>query len=138
MTNKLDFKQVMMAGLIAAAVSVIINSILFFVFKTMGWITDDIFVQPNQPLTIAPVIISSIVPTLLASLVFFLLEKYTQSGFKIFSIVSILLMLLSLALPFTGIPNVSTKYALALEPMHFVVPLVLLYFLNNSKKSNNA
>lgn len=43
-------------------------------------------------------------------------------------------MLLSLALPFTGIPNVTTKYALALEPMHLVVPLVLLYFINRSKK----
>lgn len=136
MTNKLNFKQVMMAGLTAAAVSAIVNVILFFIFKTMGWITDDIFVQPNQPLTVVPVIISSIFPTLIASIVFFLFDKYTQNGFKIFSIVSIILMLLSLAAPFAGIPNVTTKYALALEPMHFVVPLVLLYFINRSKKTN--
>jgi hypothetical protein len=136
MTNKLNFKQIMIAGLTAALVSVIINSILFFIFKVIGWITDDIFVQPNQPLTVVPVIISSIAPTLIASVVFFLMEKYTQNGFKIFSIVSIVLMLLSLAMPFTGIPNVTTKYALALEPMHFVVPLVLLYCINKAQKSN--
>ncbi len=136
MTNKLNFKQVMMAGLTAAAVSTIINAILFLISKKMGWITDDIFVQPNQPLTIAPVIMASIVPTLVASTVFFLIEKYTQNGFRIFSILSIILMLLSLGGPFKGIPNVTTTYALALSTMHCVVPLVLLYFINRSKKSN--
>jgi hypothetical protein len=125
----------MMAGSTAAAVSAIINVILFFLFRGMGWITDDIFVQPNQPLTVVPVIISSIVPTLIASIVFFLFEKYTQNGFRIFSNVSIILMLLSLVMPFKGIPDVTTRYALALEPMHFVVPLVLLYFINRSKKT---
>lgn len=136
MTNKLNFKQVMMAGLSAAVVSAIINAILFFIFKAMGWITDDILVQPNQSLTVVPVIISSIVPSVIAALVFFLFEKYTRNGYRNFSIVTIILMLVSLAFPFTGIPNVTTKYALALEPMHFVVPLVLLYLINRSKKSN--
>ena len=135
MTTKLNFKQVMMAGLMAASVSAMINVLLFFMFKAMGWITDDIFVQPNQPLTLVPVLISSILPTLIASLVFFLLEKYTRNGFRIFSIISVILMLLSLAMPFTGIPNVTTNYALALDSMHFVVPLVLLYFINRTQKS---
>jgi len=44
-------------------------------------------------------------------------------------------MLLSLAGPFTGIPNVTTTYALSLSPMHFVVALSLLYFISRSKKS---
>jgi len=136
MTKKLNFKQVMMAGLSAAAVSAIINAILFFIFKAIGWITDDILVQPNQPLTVVPVIISSIVPALIAALVFFLFEKYTMNGYRNFSIVTIILMLLSLAVPFSGIPNVTTKYSLALGSMHIVVPLVLLYFISRSKKSN--
>ena len=135
MTNKLNFKQAMIAGITAAAVSTIINAVLFFIFHALGWITDDIFVQPDQPLTVVSVIIASIVPSLIASLVFFLFEKYTQNGFKIFSIVTIILMLLSLAGPFTGIPNVTTTYALSLSPMHFVVALSLLYFISRSKKS---
>jgi hypothetical protein len=89
-------------------------------------------------MTLVPVIFSSIVPTLIASLVFFLFEKYSQNGFKIFSIVTIILMVLSLGGPFAGIPNVTTTYALSLSVMHFVVPLSLLYFINKSKKSNNA
>ena len=135
MKNKLNFKQVLMAGLTAAAVSAIINSLLFFIFHEAGLITDDIFVQPNQPMTVVSVIVASIVPALIATLVFFLFEKYTQNGFRIFSIITIILMLLSLAGPFTGIPNVTTKYALSLSVMHFVVPLTLLYFISRSKKS---
>jgi hypothetical protein len=137
MNTKLTFKQVLVAGSTAAVVSAVINAILFFVFHTMGWISDDIFVQPNQPMTIGPVIISSILPSLIGSLVFFLLEKYTQNGFRIFSIISILLMVVSFAMPFTGIPNVTTQYALSLEPMHLVVPLSLLYFIHRSKKSKS-
>lgn len=120
----------------AAAVSATINAILFFLFKAIGWITDDIFVQPNQPLTVMPVIISSVLPTLIGSIVFFLFEKFTKNGFKIFGILSIALMLLSLVTPFVGIPSVTIEYALALEPMHFVVALSLLYFISRSKKSN--
>ena len=136
MKNKLTFKQVMMAGITAAGVAAVINALLFYIFHAMGLITDDIFVQPNQPMTVVSIIMASIVPALIASLVFFLFEKYTQNGFRIFSIVTIILMLLSLAGPFTGIPNVTTKYALSLSLMHFVVPLSLLYFINRSKKSN--
>ena len=125
-----------MAGITAAGVAAVINALLFYIFHAMGLITDDIFVQPNQPMTVVSIIMASIVPALIASLVFFLFEKYTQNGFRIFSIVTIILMLLSLAGPFTGIPNVTTKYALSLSLMHFVVPLSLLYFINRSKKSN--
>ncbi len=136
MTTKLNFKQVMIAALTAAAVSAVINSILFFVFHSIGWITDDVFTQPGQPLTIVPVIMASIMPSLVAALVFFLLEKYTNSGFRIFSIISIVLMLLSLGGPFGGIQNAPLNYSLSLVPMHFVVPLVLLFFINRSKNNN--
>lgn len=136
MKSKLNFKQALMAGFTTAAVSAIINALLFFIFRATGLITDDIFIQPNQPMTVVPVIMASIIPALIASLVFSLFEKYTQNGFRIFSIVTIILMVLSLAGPFTGIPDVTTKYALSLSLMHFVVPLSLLYFIGRSKKSN--
>jgi hypothetical protein len=136
MKNKLTFKQVMLAGLTAAGFSAVINALLFFLFHALGLITNDIFVKPDQPMTVVSIIMASIVPALIASLVFFLFEKYTQNGFRIFSIVTIILMVLSLAGPFTGIPNVTREYALSLSLMHFVVPLSLLYFIRRSKKSN--
>ena len=133
MKQKLDFKQSLSAGLTAAGVSVLINVILFYIFHAMGVITDSIFIQPNQPLTVVPVIISSILPSLVGASVFFLFEKYTDNGFKIFSIVAIVLMLLSLASPFLSVPNMPIGYAIVLDVMHVVVALSLLFFIKKRK-----
>ena len=81
-----------------------------------------------------PVLISSIMPTLIASLVFFLLEKYTTKGFKLFTIIAIVLGLLSFINPFMGIPNVTTGFSMALDLMHVVVVGALLFFINRAIK----
>jgi Family of unknown function (DUF6069) len=132
MTNKLSFKQSLMAGLWAAIAASVINAILFFIYHAAGVITDTILVQPGKPLGVMSVIVASIIPTLIASMVFFLFEKYTQKGFKIFTIVSIALLLLSFLNPFMVIPGVSIGYALALCTMHIVVAGSLLYFIKKS------
>jgi uncharacterized membrane protein len=136
MNAKLTFKQSILSGLIAGAVSAVINAVLFFIFHAAGIIVDTIFIQPNVPLTVIPVLISSIVPSIIASIVFFLLEKFTNNGFRIFSIISIILMILSFANPFVGIPEVTVGYGVVLNIMHVVVVFSLLYFIQRSKKSN--
>jgi hypothetical protein len=134
MKTKLSFKQAFMAGLMAAGVATGLNALLFFIFKALGIIVDTIFIQPNQPLTVVPIIISSILPSLIASLVFFLLEKFTKNGFKIFRIIALVLMVLSFINPFMGIPNVTLAYALVLNLMHLVVAGAVLYFLGKAVK----
>ncbi len=136
MTTKLSFKQSFMAGLWAAVTASVINAILFFIYHATGLITDTVFVQPGKPMDVIPVIITSIIPTLIASMVFFLLEKYTQKGFKIFTIVSVVILILSFLNPFLGIPGVPIPYALALITMHFVVAGSILYFINKSKQNS--
>jgi hypothetical protein len=123
-----------MAGVMAAGVATGLNALLFFIFKALGIIVDTIFIQPNQPLTVVPIIISSILPSLIASLVFFLLEKFTKNGFKIFRIIALVLMVLSFINPFMGIPNVTLAYALVLNLMHLVVAGAVLYFLGKAVK----
>ena len=136
MTNKLSFKQSFLAGLWAAIAATIINVILFFIYHAAGAITDTIFVQPGKPLNAIPVIITTIIPTLIASMVFFLIEKYTQKGFKIFTIVSVVLLVLSFSNPFIAIPGVPVSYGLALCTMHVVVVASLLYFIKKSIKKS--
>ena len=138
MTTKLTFKDSFMAGLMAAVAATVVNAILFFVFHATGVISDTIFIQPNQPMTIVPIIISSILPTLIATLVFFLLEKYTKSGFKVFRIISIVLLVLSFINPFVGIVGVTVGYAVVLNIMHIVVVAALLYFIGKSIKKNTT
>lgn len=134
METKLNFKQAFTAGLKAAGVATLVNAILFFIFKTAGIIVDTIFIQPNQPLTIVPIIFASIAPTLIATLVFFLFEKFTNNGYKIFRNISLVLMAISFVNPFMGIDGVTVGYALVLDFMHVVVVGALLYFIEKAFK----
>lgn len=136
MQTKLNIQTSLKAGFMAAIVAAIINVILFFLFHALGIITDDIFVQPNQPLTFVPVIISSVIPTLIAALVFFLIEKFSNNGFKIFRLVAIILLFVSFVNPFMGIEGITIGYGIVLNVMHVVVVASLLYFIGKEVKSN--
>jgi hypothetical protein len=135
MNSKLTFVQSIKAGAMAAGLAAVINVILFFVFHEGGILVDTIFIQAGQALTVIPVLISSIVPTLIASCVFFLLAKYTKNGLNIFRIISLVLLVLSFANPFM-IPEVTTGYAVALNVMHIVVVACLLFFISKAVKEN--
>ena len=134
MNTKLTFKQSVTAGAIAGAVALVINAVLFFIFHAAGVLTDDIMIQPNQPLTIVPIILSSVMPSIVGACVFFLFEKYATNGYKGFTILSIILLVLSFMNPFMGIPNVTMGYAIVLNVMHVVVAVSLLYFIKRAKK----
>ena len=132
MNTKLSFKQIITAGAKAAVVAAGINTILFFIFRAAGFITDSILVE-NKALTVTPIIMASIFPALIGACVFFLFEKFSNNGFKIFSIIAIILLILSFGNPFFGIPNVTIAYGIALDIMHVTVALPLLYFIKKAK-----
>lgn len=133
MTTKLNLKQSLFAGLSAGIAAAIINAVLFVVFHTAGVISNNIYPQPGQPLTVLPVIMASIVPLIIGSGVFYLFERFLTNGFKIFAIIALVLMVLSLFSPFTIIPNVTLGYSLVLCAMHVVAALSLLYFIRRAK-----
>jgi len=135
MKTKLNFKQIITAGLMAGGVSAIINSILFYIFHTANVLVDSIHIQPNTPLTIVPIIMSSIMPSIIGSIVFYFIQKYSANGFKIFRIISIVLVALSLISPFTNIPDVTFGYAMVLNVMHILVAVDLLYFIGKKVKA---
>ena len=135
MNNKLSIGQSMKAGLLTAGTAAITNVIIFFIFKSAGIFTDTILIDGKVPLTVLPVVFSSIVPTLVAALVFFLFEKFSSKGYRNFSILSVVLVVLSLFSPFS-IPNVTTGFALGLDVMHLTIVFYLLYFLKKAKAKN--
>ncbi len=126
----------MSAGLQAAAAALVINGILFYVFRFAGVIHEDILIDGKQPLTIVPIIFSCLIPSLMAALVFFLMEKFTNNGYVIFSIVSIVLLLLSFLSPFMNINGISVGYGIALNLMHVVVALAILYFIKKALRQS--
>lgn len=134
MQTKLTFKQIFQAGSFSAFTAAGINAILFFIFHTAGFITDDIFVQPNTPITVVAILFSSIIPTLVASLVFFLFEKYSNHGFRNFRILAIVLVIASFMNPMM-IPGVTMPYAIALNVMHVVVAGSILFYIGRVVKT---
>jgi drug/metabolite transporter (DMT)-like permease len=130
---KPSFKSIITAAAVAGVISAVVNSILYFIFHATGVIPDDVYVQENQPLTLLPVLISSFIPSLLAGVVFYLLCRYTQKGFRYFSILAIILLLLSFANPFMAIKNIPLSMGIALNVMHIVVVTSLLYFFKRTK-----
>lgn len=135
MTAKLNFKQSMTAGIQAAAAALVINGILFYIFHFAGVIQDDILIDGKQPLTIVPIIFSCLIPSLMAALVFFLMEKFTNNGYVIFSVVAIILLILSFLSPFMTIKGISIGYGIVLNLMHIVVALSVLYFIRRALKT---
>ena len=136
MTTKLNLKQSLFAGFLAGIAAAITNGILFIVFRLAGVISDSIFPQPGQPLTLPAVIMASILPLIIGSVVFYLFERFLSSGFKIFAVVALILMVLSLASPFTMIPGATFAYSTVLCAMHVVAALSLLYFIRRAKQIN--
>lgn len=134
MTEKLKFNSIFMSGLKAGALSIALNAILFYAFHAAGVLTDDIMIQDDQALTIVPVIMSSLVPSLIGACVYFLFEKFSNNGWRNFRILALVLFVLTLANPFMGIPGVTMGYALVLDLMHVVVAGSLMYFLGSLNK----
>jgi drug/metabolite transporter (DMT)-like permease len=130
---KASFKSIITAAAVAGVISAVVNSILYFIFHATGVISDDVYVQENQPLTLLPVLISSFIPSLLAGVVFYLLCRNTQKCFRYFSILAIILLLLSFANPFMAIKNIPLSMGIALNVMHIVVVASLLYFFKRIK-----
>ncbi len=133
MSTKVTLKGSLTAGALAGIISVLINAALFHLFHNMDIITDDVILQPGQHMTVAPIVITSFVTSVVGSFVYYLLDKYTQRGYRIFTIVAIVILLFSFTNPFMMIENVPLTYAMALNIMHVVVVGVLFYFIKRAK-----
>jgi hypothetical protein len=127
-----DYKKIALAGAKGIAVAVVVNATLFFIFSALGVISDQILIQPaNQPITIVPVVMASIVPSIVATLFFMALTRFTKQPVKIFGMIALVLVVLSFASPFS-IPNVTIAMAVGLNVMHAVVAGAIYWALSKS------
>ncbi len=131
------FLEVLKVGAMAGAVAAVINAVLFFIFHGAGFIPDSVMVQGN-PMNVIPVVLSSFISSILASVVYFLLLKYTGNGFGIFRIVALVLLVLSFAQAPMMIPNVPLSMTISLNVMHVVVVTSLLYFFKRVQPDNTV
>lgn len=119
--------SIVLRGLKVAAISAVINAILFFLGSAAGLLPETVLLPgPNEPLTVVPVIFSSIVGTLAGTVLYLLLSRFAPtSSSRVFRITLIVLGLATLFPPLS-IPEAPVGMVLTLELMH-VVTIVGMY-----------
>lgn len=122
-------------GVRGILIAVVINVILFYIFSTTGIFPKGFIVeQANGPITVIPVIVASIIPLAIATLLYALLARFTKRANRIFWIIAIAFLLFSLYSPFS-IPNVATSMAIGLNVLHIVAGLSIAWSLTTPEKA---
>ena len=126
--EKIAAKKLLWVAPLAGAIAAGINSILFLIGSAIGLVDESVLVQGmNTPITIGPVIMSSFIPSLIAGLVLGVMNYFLNKPFKVFRIVALLLLILSFANPFMGIPGIPLGMGIWLNVMHVVVAGTVVY-----------
>lgn len=122
-------------GIFAAVTAAIVNAILFLVGSAIGAFPSNVLIPamagPAMPLTLIPVIIMSILPILVATLVYTILSRVTGNPNRWFNILAALVFVAMFFTPFT-IPGAPMLMIVFLEVMHIVAAAAVISFLNRS------
>lgn len=122
-----SFGSIFLRGLKVAAISAVINVVLFFLGSAAGLLPETVLLPgPNEPLTVVPVILSSIVGTLAGTVLYTLLSRFSPaSSARAFRVTLIVLGVATLFPPLS-IPGAPVGMVITLELMH-VVAIVGMY-----------
>ena len=121
---------ILLNALIAGVIAAVINVIIFFIG---GAVVGGIDVDMNGTGAFAPMpfflpIISSLLPTLVAGVGLWIARRFIPRGNQVFVIGTAILVLLSLAIPFSG-QIATTSAAIVLAVMHLVVGALMIGYL---------
>ena len=137
--EKINAKKLWSAAPLAGAIAAVVNSVLFFIGSAVGLIDSSVIIPgANAPLTVIPIIASSFIPSLLAGLVLAVLNYFLSKPWRVFTIVAAVLLVLSFANPFMGIPGVPVGMGLWLNLMHIVVAGSVVHFFGRFTRSTPA
>ncbi len=126
--EKIAAKKLLWVAPLAGAIAAVINSVLFLIGSATGLIDAAVLVPGmNTPITIVPVIMSSFMPSLIAGLVLGVMNYFLNKPFKVFRIVALILLILSFANPFMGIPGIPVGMGIWLNLMHVVAAGTVVY-----------
>ena len=120
-------KYTLGAGVVAA----IINAILFLV---IGIPADQTVQAPDgaqQAIGVVNFVMMSILPALIAGVLFALIAKFVPKPFLVFNIIATLIFIFMFFPPFEKVANASFSTLVLLEISHVVVASAILYALNN-------
>lgn len=119
------------AALLAAVVAAVVNALVYFAASGLGAIPRDILLplaSGEAPLTVGPVVITSVVGAIGAAIAFAVIGLFAQRPIRLFRIVSIVALVLSFGAPFS-VPGLPVAMIISLEMMHVVAWAVIVGLL---------
>ena len=131
-----QFRRLWPIGLVAAAGATVANVVFFFVSKEIG-IPYLVTMQGSLgPLPPVMVIVSSVIPAVAATVLFALLGKFLSRPIRVFTIISIIVLLISLAPPLTMPGEVAVSTKVSLVVMHIITAAVTVGVLTRLGRVN--
>ena len=118
------FKRLLWAAPLAAIAAAVANAVVYFVASVLGAMPQDFVVQGSGPITLTPVVLSSLIGAAGAAMVFTAVALLSRRPIRTFCIVAAVVLVLSFATPLT-IPGALLSMILTLELMHVVAAVII-------------
>ena len=119
-------------GLIAIVAATVINAVLYFVGAALGWMPETVLTPMGLPVTIVPVVASTVIALVVATIVYSILNRFTGSPNRWFTIIAVVVLVVSAVSPLS-LPGAPTMMIVVLEVMHLVAGIAAIYFLRQSQ-----
>ena len=120
--ERIAYRKLPWVALLAALTAAVANALVYFAGSGLGFIPQNVLVPTpsgEHPLTVAPVVVSSVVGAIGAAIVFAIIGLFARRPVRLFRIVATVVLVLSFATPLT-IPGAPVAMILSLEVMHVV------------------
>ena len=118
------FKRLLWAAPLAAIAAAVANAGVYFVALVLRAMPQDFLIQGSGPITLAPVVFSSLIGAAGAAMVFTAVALLSRRPIRTFRIVAAVVLVLSFATPLT-IPGAPLSMILTLELMHVVAAVTI-------------
>jgi len=122
--EQVAFKRLLWVVPLAAVSAAVANAVVYFVASALGAMPQDFVVQGSGPITLAPVVFSSLIGAAGATVVFAIVALLARRPIRTFRIVAAVVLVLSFATPLT-IPGAPLSMILTLELMHVVAAVII-------------
>ena len=118
------FKRLLWATPLAAVAAAVGNAVVYFVASALGAMPQDFVVQGSGPITLGPVVLSSLIGAAGAAVIFAVVVLLSRRPIWTFRIVAVVALVLSFVTPLT-IPGAPLSLILTLELMHVVAAVII-------------
>ena len=138
--ERIAYGKLPWVALLAALTAAVANALVYFTASGLGFLPQSVLVPTpsgEHPLTVAPVVVSSVVGAIGAAVVFAIIGLFARRPVRLFRIVATVVLVLSFATPLT-IPGAPVAMILSLVVMHVVAWAVTVGLLTTMARQAKA